>query len=241
MNRKSHLLLLTLGTLILAGCGKPSSETEATAESPAAHESSAPAASGSMVLKTSIPPESIEGTPQPIKVPNLEQAPPRVPQLSVPAGTVLLSSGKTVTGSDDFPFIGELSYITDGDKQGGEGYFVELMDGLQWVQIDLEASVTIEAVWVWHYHSQKRAYQDVIVQISDDESFSSGVTTIYNNDYDNSANLGKGSDQPYVESRFGKLINAKGAKGRYVRLYSAGNTSNDMNHYIEVEVFGRPN
>jgi len=31
-----------------------------------------------------------------------------------------------------------------------------------------------------------------------------------------------------------------GVKGRYVRLYSQGNTSNDMNHYIEVEVFGSP-
>jgi hypothetical protein len=36
------------------------------------------------------------------------------------------------------------------------------------------------------------------------------------------------------------LIDAKGVKGRYVRLYSAGNTSNKMNHYIEVEVWGKP-
>jgi len=28
-------------------------------------------------------------------------------------------------------------------------------------------------------------------------------------------------------------------KGRYVRLYSNGNTTNKMNHYIEVEVFGK--
>ena len=43
-----------------------------------------------------------------------------------------------------------------------------------------------------------------------------------------------------MESRFGKLIDAEGSHGRYVRLYSKGNTANDMNHYIEVEVFGRP-
>jgi hypothetical protein len=29
-------------------------------------------------------------------------------------------------------------------------------------------------------------------------------------------------------------------KGRYVRLYSNGNTSNDLNHYVEVEVYGTP-
>ena len=50
--------------------------------------------------------------------------------------------------------------------------------------------------------------------------------------------MGKGPDNPYVETRFGKLIDGKGTKGRYVRIYSAGNSSNEMNHYIEVEIFG---
>jgi hypothetical protein len=31
-----------------------------------------------------------------------------------------------------------------------------------------------------------------------------------------------------------------GVQGRFVRLYSAGNTSDDANHYIEVEVYGKP-
>jgi hypothetical protein len=35
------------------------------------------------------------------------------------------------------------------------------------------------------------------------------------------------------------LVDAKGAKGRYVRLHSQGNTSDEMNHYIEVEVYGK--
>jgi hypothetical protein len=191
-------------------------------------------------LTTEIPPEIIEGTPMPIKVPNLVKAPKKAPGLKVADGTVLLSKDKPVTGSDDFPIIGDLFYVTDGDKIGGEGYFTELMDGLQWIQIDLEATAKIAAVWVWHFHSQARAYHDVIVQVSDDESFQKGVTTLYNNDYDNSAKLGKGSDRAYVESRFGLLVDGKKSKGRYVRLYSAGNTSNDMNHYIEVEVHGTP-
>lgn len=190
-------------------------------------------------LTTEIPPEIIEGTPMPIKLSNLVPAPGAAPTLEVPEGTVLLSAGKVVTGSDDFPIIGELEYITDGDKLGGEGYFVELMNGLQWIQIDLEESRDISAIWVWHFHSQARAYHDVIVQVSDDAEFSSGVTTLFNNDYDESAGMGRGGDKPYVESRFGLLVDGKNTKGRYVRLYSAGNTSNDMNHYIEVEVFGK--
>ena len=189
-------------------------------------------------LTTSIPPVSVVGTPAPIKVPNLKAKPVKAPSLQVPENTKLLSKGKTVTSSDDFPIIGELSLITDGEKEAGEGYFVELLDGLQWVQIDLEKSSTLEAVWVWHYHSQDRAYHDVIIQVSDDAEFSSGVTTIFNNDYDNSASLGKGSDKPYVESNFGMLVNAKKAKGRYVRLYSNNNSATEANNYIEVEVYG---
>lgn len=191
-------------------------------------------------LKTEIPPEVIEGTPQPVKVPNLEPDPKSAPTLTVPEGTALLSAGKTVTGSDDFPIIGELDYLTDGDKEGGEGYFVELMDGLQWVQIDLGAPAELQAVWIWHYHSQRRAYHDVIVQVSNDPEFKTGVTTLFNNDYDNSAKMGKGDDRPYPETRFGKLVDAQDTKAQYVRLYSNGNTSNDMNHYIEVEVWGKP-
>jgi hypothetical protein len=223
-----NIILLTFAssTLLFAACGdKATSEDNAT--------TAATASAGSMPLTTEIPPELIEGTPQPIKVDNLEKAPSSPPVLMVPEGTALLSAGKPVTGSDDFPIIGELEYITDGDKEAGEGYFVELMDGLQWVQIDLEAEAELAAIWIWHYHSQKRAYHDVIVQVSNDPEFATGVTTLFNNDYDNSAQQGKGTDKPYVDTRYGKLIDAKAAKAQYVRLYSKRNTANDMNHYIE--------
>ena len=38
----------------------------------------------------------------------------------------------------------------------------------------------------------------------------------------------------------GKLVDARGSRARYVRLYSNGSNANELNHYIEVEVFGRP-
>ncbi len=171
-------------------------------------------------------------------VPDLVPAPTAAPTVLVPEGTTLLSRGKKVTGSDDNSIVGSLNLITDGDKYGGVGCFVELLEGPQWVQIDLEKSAAIYAVWVWHFYSQKRAYHDVIVQISDDPEFNTGVT-VFNNDYDNSSGLGKCPNLPYVESRFGFPVDAKGTKGRYVRLYSNGSTSNEMNHYIEVEVFGK--
>jgi len=207
-------------------------------KSSALAEASHMAMRGGMELLTNLPPELIEGTPTPMNVPRLVAPPTGPPTLMVPEGTELLSKGKPVTSSDNDPIIGSLDLITDGDKEAGEGYFVELLDGLQWVQIDLEQTADLQAIWVWHFHSQRRAYHDVIIQISDDPEFKQGVTTIFNNDYDNSARMGKGADNPYVESRFGLLVNAKGTPGRYVRLYSNGNTANEMNHYIEVEVFG---
>jgi len=238
---KTKLIVPTLcafSVLALSSCGKKS---EATAGAPASSE--APAGSGGTAggvpLVTALPPELIEGTPKPMNIPTLVQSPSKAPEFLVPEGTTLLSKGKKVTSSDDNPIIGDLTLITDGEKDAGEGYFVELLDGTQWVQIDLEKSAPLSAIWLWHFHSQKRAYNDVIVQISDDPEFKTGVTTVYNNDYDNSSKLGQGPDRPYVESRFGLIVDSKGTKGRYVRLYSKGNTSNEMNHYIEVEVYGK--
>lgn len=197
-------------------------------------------AADTIPLTTAIPTEKIEGTPIEVKLPNLKPAAAKAPELLVPDGTVLLSKGKPVTSSDEFPIIGELAYVTDGQKDAGEGYFLELSNGLQWVQIDLEQEATIQAVWLWHFHSQRRAYHDVVIQISNDPAFASGVTTVFNNDYDNSAKLGKGSDAPYIETQYGLLVPVAGIKGRYIRLYSQGNSSNDMNHYIEAEIFGIP-
>ena len=194
---------------------------------------------GGVPLETELPKEKIEGSPAPKNIPNLLPRAKKFPAFNVPEGTVLLSKGKKVTSDDDFPILGEFSLVTDGDKEADEGCFVEFADG-KWIQIDLEKSAPLYAIIAWHYHAAKRVYHDVIVQVSDDPEFKSGVTTLYNNDYDNSAGFGKGANRPYIESRYGLVVDGKGTKARYVRLYSAGNTANEENHYIEVEVFGKP-
>ena len=192
-------------------------------------------------LQTDLPKPLFVGTPVPIDVKNLEPAPKgKRPDFLVPPGTVNLAKGKKVTASDNDPITGTLDLVTDGDKEGDEGSWVELGPGKQWVQIDLEKDADIYAVLVWHFHSQARVYFDVVVQVSDDPNFTKDVTTIFNADNNNELGLGAGSDRPYIETYEGKLIDAKGVKGRYVRLYSKGNTTNKLNHYIEVEVFGKP-
>ncbi len=159
----------------------------------------------------------------------------------VPPGLKNLAKGKPVTSSTERPIIGELGYATDGTKKGLGGSYVELGFGKQWVQIDLKQRSEIYAIVVWHRHDQPRVYHDVVVQVADDKDFVKNVKTVFNNDRDNSLGLGVGKNREYFETNKGKLIRIKkGVTGRYVRLYSNGSTADDMNHYTEVEVWGRP-
>jgi len=192
-------------------------------------------------VKIELPKALFIGTPQPNRVPNLARPRrgPRPPFLA-PPGTTNVAAGKPVTSSDTEPFIGTLDMVTDGDKEADDGSFVEMGPGVQHITIDLQDRHEVYAVIVWHYHQQPRVYFDVVVQLSNDRNFKRGVTTVFNSDIDDSAGLEKGRDLHYTETNEGKLINTKGLTARYVRLYSQGNTSDELNHYIEVEVYGRP-
>ncbi len=144
-----------------------------------------------------------------------------------------VAAGKPVMSS-----IGPLSngtLVTDGDKTTGNAAGVG--EGLQWLQIDLGQSYRIHQINVWHYFGDSRIYHDVIIRVSNDSSFSSGVTTVFNNDSNNSAELGAGTDVEYAESSAGKSISFSPVSARYVRLYSNGSTANIYNHYVEAEVW----
>jgi len=158
----------------------------------------------------------------------------------VPRGTVNLALHKKVTSSAA-PFSGTLDQITDGDKEAKEDTAVELKPKLQWVQIDLGAASPLSYIVVWHFHLEPINFHCVVAQVSNDPNFVDGVTTLFNNDVENLAGLGIGKDKEYFETNEGKLIDAKGAKARYVRLYSKGSTYRDpLNRYTEVEVYGLP-
>ena len=157
-----------------------------------------------------------------------------------PKGTINLALKKKVTSSAA-PFNGSLDLITDGNKEAGEETAVELKPRVQWVQIDLGAMSPLYYILVWHYHGQPIVFHSVIVQASNDPSFIDGVTTLFNNDQTNAAGLGIGKDREYFETYEGKLVEAKGIKARYIRLYSKGSTYQDpLNRYTEVEVYGLP-
>jgi len=158
--------------------------------------------------------------------------------LMAPAGTTNIAKGKTVTSGADTTNFGKLDQVTDGLKNYQEKYLVELPKGHQWIQIDLGAPSSLSAIVMWHFHAAERVYFDVAIKIADDAEFTKNVREIYNNDHDNSAGAGVGKDKEYIEKHVGRLIDAKGEVAQFVRLYSNGNTSDDTNHYVEVDVYG---
>jgi hypothetical protein len=171
-------------------------------------------------LPISLPKPLFEGTPVPPNVPNLEKPAnrPRSPFLA-PPGVSNVAFRKLVSSSDSDPVMGNLDMITDGNKRGTDGTFVQLKPGVHSIVIDLEARHTIYAILVWHYLKEPRAYASVVAEVADDPDFINNVRTLFNNDSINAAGLGIGKDLRYVETSEGKLIDAKG---------------------VEVEVFGKP-
>lgn len=231
------VMLLVGVALFASSCGKSTPEEKAVEPGDAQ-----PVATPEMVaIPIELPKPSFKGTPTNIQVENLEKPlGHNRPPFLAPAGVTNVASGKPVSSTTEVPIIGELEMITDGDKDAADGSFVELDPFMQSVTIDLEAEHDIYAILIWHYHMQARVYFDVVVQLADDPDFITNVVTLFNNDVDNSTGLGVGQDMHYVETAEGKLINAKGQRARYVRLFSNGNNNNDLSHYIEVEVFGKP-
>ena len=193
------------------------------------------------VLELELPEPYFGGTPLDYFGENLEEPnyKPR-PDFMVPAGTTNVAAGKTVTSSAGSPEFGKFEMLVDGDKSYEQKSLLGIAEGKQWVQIDLGAPHNVYAIMLWHFHEGDRVYFDVKVEIADDAEFTENVQVLFNNDHDNSAGLGEGEDQEYIETYKAKFIDTKGAKGQFVRFYSNGNTTDNFNHYVEAEVFGKP-
>jgi len=245
-------ILLSVLLLLVPACKKgppPDSSvgTEQQAHTESAEVAKLPAAEDSdavqlVPLNITLPQKMFTGTPPNLQsLPNLEEVSnkPRDP-FYAPAGTANVALGKPVTSTDKEPIWGDLALITDADKEATDGSYVELGPSLQSVTIDLGAPHDIYAILFWHYHKQARYYFDVVVRVADDADFLVNTRTLFNNDNDNSSGLGIGKDMYYVETYKGRLVDAKGVRARYVRLCSNGNNNNGLNHYTEVEVFGKP-
>jgi hypothetical protein len=192
-------------------------------------------------LKLSLPEHTLKGTPEDLPVgPNIEPPSDKPPTpLQVPKGVSNVAAGKPVTSSVA-PFLGELRQVTDGKKEPLDDDAVEFKKGTQWVQVDLGEPYAIYAIAMWHDHRYVQAMRDVVLQVSNDPEFKTGVTTLYNNDTDNSSGLGIGTDREYFEMQFGRVVPAKGVKARYVRGYTKGGNLSALNCWQEIEVYALP-
>jgi hypothetical protein len=139
----------------------------------------------------------------------------------------------------------DLKLITDGNKKCEDGTFVEMFEGPQWVQIDLGELRDIHAVAIWHYYKNPIVYRDVIVQVADDVEFTQNVRTLFNNDHDNSSELGKGTDEHFFARWWAELIDLrgtdnKGTKARCVRVHTNGNggSGDKGTCFVEIAVYG---
>ena len=242
------IVLAAAGALALAGpAGTGGANGKAPPEAPKGTASPAktqpPAGPGLVPIHLKLPRPADIGTPTQVppgtrvKVPKDGTWRPRKPFLA-PKGVRNVARGRPVTASDSEPTIGTLDMVIDGNKEAVEDAYVELGPEVQWVQIDLKAAFALHAVVVWHEHRDRRVYHDVVIQAADDKDFITNVRTLFNNDHDNTAGLGIGKDWGYFETDEGLLVDAKGLKARYVRLYSNGSTGDEMNRYTEVSVFG---
>jgi hypothetical protein len=192
-------------------------------------------------LELELPAPAFKGTPKDMVVdPDVEplSETPRPPMM-VPAGLENVAKGKTVTSSTGTTSA-SIQKVVDGDKEAYDTSAYLMKKGTQWVQVDLGAPHEIFAIVVWHAHDVVKVYRDVIVQVSNDPEFKTDVITLYNNDRDNSSGLGAGTDPEYFETAEGRLIDAKGGTGRYVRSYTRGSTDSALNECVEIEVYGRP-
>jgi hypothetical protein len=212
---------LLTNSFVITGCGAESTDKEA--------------------LALKLPAPTLKGTPEDLPAgPNIDPLPdkPR-PAFMAPKGVKNVAAGKAVTSSVK-PFSGELSQITDGKKEAFDYDAVEMKKGTQYVQIDLGEAYAIHAIAIWHDHRYIQVMHDMIVRVSDDPEFKNNVTTLFNNDVDNSSGLGVGTDREYFETNEGKIVDGKGAKARYVRAYTKGGSLSALNCWQEIEVYALP-
>lgn len=198
-------------------------------------------AQGTEPLKLNLPLHTLKGTPEDLPAgPNIEPPSDKPPTpLQVPKGVKNVAAGKPVTSSVA-PFLGDLTQITDEKKEPLDDDAVEFKKGVQWVQVDLGQPFAIHAVAMWHDHRYVQVMRDVVLQVSDDPDFKSGVTTLYNNDVDNSAGLGVGTDREYFELEWGRVAPSKGVQARYVRGITRGSSQSALNCWQEIEVYALP-
>lgn len=153
------------------------------------------------------------------------------------SSTNILQGKLPTSGSTPIAFGRDYNKATDGDKV--TTIWTETTKGQPSIlTYDLGEVYNITDFNMWHYYGDNRQYHDVTVTVSNDPTYADSSTVIvFNNDSDNSLGYGSGTDLEYAETQEGKLIKMpQPVQGRYVRFTINGNSVNDGNQIVELEV-----
>ena len=145
-----------------------------------------------------------------------------------------------ISCSDTNATAGMLAKITDGNKEAVDTSIVSLRKGVQYVQFAPPGAGRF-AVGIGR------------VRYAEDLSLRGGPGgrrrgvhrqrphALQQRHPREQGGPGAGTDREYFETNEGKLIDAKGAKGRYAPgRIRAGSSDSALNEYTEVEIYGRP-
>lgn len=230
----SHLRLLLPALVMSAGC-----IVGCDSKKPAADNQS-------KVIHPTFPKTVFISAPWDCKLPNFEKTQRPIKEFTAPADSEIISIHRQVTSSDK-PSKGLADWITDGEAFcGDDGQHAVFFESLPcWVQIDLGSEHRIDHLWLWHDQGTlarrmtPEVFEDVIVQLSNDAKFRSGVTTLFNSDDDGSCGQGKGTDPTYMETNHGRGLPAGGLKARFVRIWGGKAYSGGPCRFTEITVWGR--
>jgi hypothetical protein len=203
----------------------------------------APAASENLVpLQPKLPTPAFVGTPRDLPTgSNIEPPSDKPPApLMIPRDAQNIAPLAKISSSDTNARPEQLAKATDGVKEADDANVLLLRKGVQYLQFEFPAEEQIYAVVIWHAHDSPKVYHSVVVQTADDAGFTGNLHTLFNNDFADADGRGAGTDREYFETYQGKIINARGVKGKFLRLYSKGSTDSSLNEYTEVEIYGRP-
>ena len=145
--------------------------------------------------------------------------------------------GRPVSHTGGAGYDNGSSLATDGNMRNG-AWNIGPKATSRYRQVDIGGPWPIDSLRVWHELSDSRRirYKDVVFRISTTADFSSDVTTVFNNDLDNSLGLGAGTDGEYDETESGKIVHFPQTRARYIRLHTFGNNHDDQNRLLEVMV-----
>ena len=155
---------------------------------------------------------------------------------TAPIGTpVNVALNKPVSFLKPMSYTGSSSANVVNDGVYNPGSYAGTSDGTNWAQIDFGASYTVDRANVCIYHDWNP--NRVLIQFSDDPTFATGVTTVFNSDKENTYGQGAGTDELYADSETGHNFSFQPVTARYMRVWNSGNWGAGSAVFEEIQAY----